>query len=152
MDTLAADGVTGFTTRRVAQAARTSTPAVYELFGDRAGLVREMFFQAFRQLGERFDQLDATDDPRQDLAEVIGALRGFVVDHPALGQLMFSRPFSRPAKRPTSRDMDPNVPGAVTVSRCFLVVSGSACCRTSQARRRQSWRRIARPPTTRHAR
>jgi len=60
MDTLVADGVTGFTTRRVAQAARTSTPAVYELFGDRAGLVREMFFQAFRQPGEGFDQLDAT--------------------------------------------------------------------------------------------
>jgi len=111
MDTLVADGVTGFTTRRVAQAARTSTPAVYELFDDRAGLVREMFFQAFRQPGGRFDQLDATDDPRQDLIEVIGTLRGFVVDHPALGQLMFSRPFSDfdpapgndpPATRPAS--------------------------------------------------
>lgn len=43
MDTLVADGVSGFTTRRVVRAASTSTPAVYELFGDRAGLVREMF-------------------------------------------------------------------------------------------------------------
>jgi AcrR family transcriptional regulator len=94
MDTLVADGVTGFTTRRVAQAAHTSTPAVYELFGDKAGLVREMFFHAFRQLGERFDQLGVTDDPRRDLAEVIKTVRGFVVDHPALGQLMFSRPFA----------------------------------------------------------
>jgi len=94
MDTLAADGVTGFTTRRVAQAARTSTPAVYELFGDRAGLVREMFFQAFRQLAQRFDQLSATGDSRHDLTEVIQALRAFIVDHPALGQLMFSRPFA----------------------------------------------------------
>ena len=94
MDTLVAEGVTSFTTRRVAQAARTSTPAVYELFGDKAGLVREMFFQAFRQLGERFDQLDATDDPRRDLIEAIGTLRWFVVDHPALGQLMFSRLFA----------------------------------------------------------
>jgi AcrR family transcriptional regulator len=94
MDTLAADGVTGFTTRRVAQAASTSTPAVYELFGDRAGLVREMFFQAFHQLAERFGQLAATDDPRRDLTGVIQALRGFIVDHPALGQLMFSRPFA----------------------------------------------------------
>ena len=94
VDTLMAGGVTGFTTRRVAQAACTSTPAVYELFGDRAGLVREMFFQAFHQLGEQFDQLGATDDPRRDLTEVIKTLRGFVVDHPALGQLMFSRPFA----------------------------------------------------------
>jgi AcrR family transcriptional regulator len=94
MDTLMADGVSGFTTRRVAQAASTSTPAVYELFGDRAGLVREMFFDAFRQLGARFDQLAATDDPLRDLTEVMQAIRGFVVEHPALGQLMFSRPFA----------------------------------------------------------
>lgn len=94
MDTLVADGVSGFTTRRVAEAARTSTPAVYELFGDRAGLVREMFFEAFRELGRRFGQLPATSDPRHDLIEVIQALRAFVVDNPALGQLMFSRPFA----------------------------------------------------------
>jgi AcrR family transcriptional regulator len=94
MDTLVADGVAGFTTRRVAQAASTSTPAVYELFGDKAGLVREMFFHAFRQLGDRFDQLAVTDDPRRDLTQVIDAVRGFVVEHPALGQLMFSRPFA----------------------------------------------------------
>jgi AcrR family transcriptional regulator len=94
MNTLVAGGVSGFTTRRVASAARTSTPAVYELFGDKAGLVREMFFQAFRQLGDRFDQLAESDDPREDLIETVAALRGFVAEHPALGQLMFSRPFA----------------------------------------------------------
>jgi AcrR family transcriptional regulator len=94
MTTLVADGVSGFTTRRVATAARTSTPAVYELFGDKAGLVREMFFQAFRQLGERFDQLAESADPREDLIETVNALRQFVAEHPALGQLMFSRPFA----------------------------------------------------------
>lgn len=36
---LATDGVEGFTTRRVASGASTSVPAVYELFGDKAGLV-----------------------------------------------------------------------------------------------------------------
>ena len=30
--------------------AQTSTPAVYELFGDKAGLVREVFFEGFRLL------------------------------------------------------------------------------------------------------
>jgi hypothetical protein len=29
----------------------TSVPAVYELFGDKAGLVREIFFEGFRRLG-----------------------------------------------------------------------------------------------------
>ncbi len=94
MDTLVAGGVSGFTTRRVAEAARTSTPAVYELFGDKAGLVREMFYAAFGELGRHFDQLTASGDPRQDLIDVIAALRAFIVGNPALGQLMFSRPFA----------------------------------------------------------
>ena len=33
-----------------AAGAATSTPAVYELFGDKAGLVRELFFEGFRML------------------------------------------------------------------------------------------------------
>ena len=44
---LADEGVAGLTTRRVARQARTSIPAVYELFGDKSGLVREMFFDGF---------------------------------------------------------------------------------------------------------
>ena len=40
VEMLGRDGVAAFTTRRVAQEAATSPPAVYELFGDKAGLVR----------------------------------------------------------------------------------------------------------------
>ena len=92
--TLAAEGVTGFTTRRVAEQAQTSTPAVYELFGDKAGLVREVFFEGFRLLRRRFGELAQTPDPRADLAEVLRTFRVFVRDNPVLGQLMFSRPFA----------------------------------------------------------
>ena len=41
LDLLSRDGVAGFTARAVAQSAATSVPAVYELFGDKAGLVQE---------------------------------------------------------------------------------------------------------------
>jgi len=92
--TLMTEGAEGFTTRRVAEQARTSTPAVYELFGDKAGLVREVFFEGFRRLRERFDTLAESGDPRRDLLEVIAAFRGFVQDYPVLGQLMFARPFA----------------------------------------------------------
>jgi AcrR family transcriptional regulator len=91
---LASEGVAGFTTRKVAQEADTSTPAVYELFGDKAGLVREMFFEGFRMLRRRFDELPDTDDPRLDLGRVIEALRAFIRENPVLSELMFSRPFA----------------------------------------------------------
>jgi AcrR family transcriptional regulator len=105
--TLAAEGTEGFTTRRVAAQASTSTPAVYELFGDKAGLVREMFFEGFRLLRQRFDELAESADPRRDLVEAARAFRGFVRDYPVLGQLMFARPFADfdpgPAEREAGR-------------------------------------------------
>lgn len=91
--TLTGEGVAGFTTRKVAEAAETSIPAVYELFGDRGGLVREMFFEGFRQLRARFDELADTDDPRADLASLLGLFRHFVRENPVLAEVMFSRPF-----------------------------------------------------------
>jgi AcrR family transcriptional regulator len=92
--TLASDGVSGLTTRNVARQAETSTPAVYELFGDKAGLVRELFFEGFRRLRQRLDRLETTDDPRADLLKVLRAYREFVRDNPELAQVMFSRSFA----------------------------------------------------------
>jgi AcrR family transcriptional regulator len=111
---LASDGVAGFTTRKVAEKAATSTPAVYELFGDRAGLVREMFLEGFRLLRRRFDGLGETDDPHADLVAVIAALRTFVRENPVLSEVMFSRPFA---------DFDPGPSGQAAGSavRTFVV-------------------------------
>jgi AcrR family transcriptional regulator len=91
---LAIEGVAGFTTRRVAQEAATSTPAVYELFGDKAGLVREVFFEGFRLLSRRFDRIGVSDDPRADLVRVVRVFRAFVRENPVLAEVMFSRPFA----------------------------------------------------------
>ena len=120
VDMLANDGVAGFTTRKVAEGAATSTPAVYELFGDKAGLVREMFFEGFRQLRRRFDALAESDDPRGDLVAVIGALRRFVRDNPVLAEVMFSRPF---------HDFDPGQSGlkAGGATRSFIVERVRRC-------------------------
>lgn len=91
---LSSEGVAGFTTRRIAEEAKTSPPAVYELFGDKAGLVREMFFEGFRMLRRSFDRLEDTADPRADLVRVVQALRKFIRENAALSEVMFSRPFA----------------------------------------------------------
>lgn len=94
LDTLASEGVAGFTTRRVAADASTSTPAVYELFGDKAGLVRELFFQGFRLLRQHYAQLEPSDDPVEDLVRLTQLYRGFAARNPELVRVMFSRPFA----------------------------------------------------------
>ena len=91
---LATEGLGRFTARNVAARAQTSPPAVYELFGDKAGLVREVFFEGFRLLDDRFGKLKDSNDPRADLIRMVGALRDFVRENPVLAQVMFSRSFA----------------------------------------------------------
>jgi AcrR family transcriptional regulator len=122
---LAADGVTGLTARRVAEGADTSVPAVYELFGDKAGLVREVYFEGFRQLRRAFDPLPHTDDPRSDLVALVGAFRAFVRDNPVLTQVMFSRPFA-------DFDPGPDELAATASVRTFIVGSVRRCIQAGQ--------------------
>jgi AcrR family transcriptional regulator len=91
---LAAEGVQGFTARNVAGAAGTSTPAVYELFGDKGGLVREVFFHGFHLLGAQLERLSESGDPRADLVAAIAAFRAFARANPVLAEVMFSRPLA----------------------------------------------------------
>ena len=114
VDVLARDGVGGFTTRRLAEEASTSTPAVYELFGDKSGLVREVFFAGFRRLRGYLDALEDSDDARADLVRLAAVYRTFILENATLYQVMFSRPFT---------DFDP-APSEVAASasvRVFVV-------------------------------
>lgn len=91
---LASDGAAALTTRRVAERAQTSTPAVYELFGDKGGLIRELFFEGFSRLRARLAELEPCDEPRSDLEAMLAAFRSYVRENPVLASLMFSRPFA----------------------------------------------------------
>ena len=93
ISTLNEDGLSGFTTRQVAEQAGTSVPAVYELFGDKAGLLRAVFFEGFRMLARQLLAEPETDDAVADVEQLIPVFRRFCLDYPALARVMFSRPF-----------------------------------------------------------
>jgi AcrR family transcriptional regulator len=93
VSTLNEDGLSRFTTRRVAEQAGTSVPAVYELFGDKSGLLRAVFFEGFRMLSRRLLAVPETDDAVTDVQRLIPVFRRFCLDYPALARVMFSRPF-----------------------------------------------------------
>ena len=101
---LAREGAAQLTTRKVAEHAETSTPAVYELFGDKAGLVREIFFEGFRMLRRKFDAIPGTDGPRSDLARVMQEFRAFIRENPVLAELMFLRRFTDFDPGPSERE------------------------------------------------
>jgi len=89
---LAEEGPSALSTRRVAQQVGVSTTAVYSLFGDKAGLVREMFLAGFERLAEAFGAVSRTDDPLADLLALGTAYRTSAMANPHLYELMFGRP------------------------------------------------------------
>jgi AcrR family transcriptional regulator len=113
---LAREGVAGFTARSVAREAHTSTPAVYELFGDKGGLVREVFFEGFRLLGGQLEALSESDDPRADLLRLVAIYRGFIGDNLVLSQVMFSRPFT--AFDPSQSELEASSSVRVVIVKC----------------------------------
>jgi AcrR family transcriptional regulator len=111
---LAEEGVAGLTTRTVARRAEASVPAIYEVFGDKAGLIREVFFEGFRMLGDDLSALPATADPLEAVRRLVGAFRRFVLANPVLAQVMFSRPFAD--FDPTANDLK----AGLSVSKIFV--------------------------------
>jgi AcrR family transcriptional regulator len=91
---LANEGVGAVTARRLADEASTSPAAVYELFGDKGGVIRAMFFSGFEQLGRELRERTPDDDPIEELVALAQRYRAFIVAHPALAAVMFSRPFA----------------------------------------------------------
>jgi AcrR family transcriptional regulator len=89
---LADEGPASLTARRLAEAAGTSPAAVYELFGDKAGVLRAVFFSGFARLAEELGE--PTAEGLDELLTLAQRYRAFIVAHPALSAIMFSRPFA----------------------------------------------------------
>ena len=94
VDLLAEGGAAGLTARTLAARAETSAPALYELFGDKSGVVRELYFEGFRRLFSELSALAETEDPLADLWALATAYRRFLRSNRELAEVMFSRPFT----------------------------------------------------------
>jgi AcrR family transcriptional regulator len=94
VELLAEEGASGLTARSLAARAATSAPALYELFGDKSGIIRELYFVGFRQLSGELGELPETVDPVADLWSLVTAYRRFIRGNRDLAEIMFSRPFA----------------------------------------------------------
>lgn len=85
------DGVVALTARRLAAEASTSVGAVYELCGDKEGILRALLFDGFAQLADTLEAVAEGPDPEAELRALLGGFRHFGVSHGHLVQLMFGR-------------------------------------------------------------
>ena len=90
---VAQGGPGALSVRAVADAAGTTTRAVYSLFGSKDGLlVGALARDAFEFLYTEIGQLEETDDPVSDLIDIgVVVFRRLVREHPALYRIAFQR-------------------------------------------------------------
>lgn len=85
------DGTAALSVRRTAQAAGTSTTAVYSLFGSMDGLRRAVLIDAFERFTAAQESITPSDDPFTDVAGLGMAYVQWALDNPKLYELMFGQ-------------------------------------------------------------
>jgi AcrR family transcriptional regulator len=89
---VARHGPAGVSVRSVADAAGTSTRAVYSLFGSMPGLLEALAVRLFQELGAAVDAVAPSDDPAADVVRAsVDGFRRVACEHPALYGLVFLR-------------------------------------------------------------
>jgi AcrR family transcriptional regulator len=86
------EGPAALTTRRLADAAGTTTQSIYTLFGGKEGVVRAMFREGYARLEARIRRVRDTDDPLLDLRESGRAYRAAALASPHYYDVMFGHP------------------------------------------------------------
>ena len=86
---LGEEGPAAVSVRRVAAACDTSTAAIYSLLGNKGALVRAVYLEGFRRLGERLDAVGTEDDPLDRLGAQHRAYFDNAMANPHLYAVMF---------------------------------------------------------------
>ena len=85
-------GPDALSVRAAADAAGTTTRAVYSVFGSKQGLLAGLAQRVFEVLDARLAALPATDDPAQDLVDAsVHVFRAMAIDNPAAYRITFLR-------------------------------------------------------------
>lgn len=96
-------GLEALSLRKLAEAASTTTRAVYSLFGSKEGLIVALARRAFELLGAEVQALPKTADSARDLVEAGLAFRRFALDHPSLFRLAVQQTLAPAALTAQSR-------------------------------------------------
>ena len=91
------EGLQALSLRRLAEAADTTTRAVYSLFGNKDGLIVALSERAFELLGAAITELPPSADPSADLVEAgVAVFRRFALEHASLFRLAVQQTIAPP--------------------------------------------------------
>ena len=97
-------GIEALSLRRLAEAADTTTRAVYSLFRNKDGLIVALAQRAFELLGAAIEKLPASADPAADLVDAgVNVFRPFALEHASLFRLAVQQTLAPPELTHQSR-------------------------------------------------
>ncbi|AXG81620.1 TetR/AcrR family transcriptional regulator [Streptomyces paludis] len=82
-------GTAALSLRQLAADVKTSTTAVYSLFGNKAGLLASLYQEAARLFVARLAAVSATTDPANDVVRLGVAYREYALANPHLYSILF---------------------------------------------------------------
>ena len=88
---LATEGPNALTVRRIAADAGCSTMGVYSRFGNKDGVVDQLYMEGFRRLIAAMDAVGETDDPLADMRRCGLSYRRNAIDNATYYLVMFAR-------------------------------------------------------------
>lgn len=88
--------------RRLANDVKTSTTAVYSLFGGKPGLIGALYREALERFAAHLSTVPASDDPVEDIVRMGRAYRRAALADPHLYSIIFGGPI--PEFRPSPED------------------------------------------------
>ncbi|MGI5375547.1 TetR/AcrR family transcriptional regulator [Streptomyces sp. CA-251387] len=83
-------GTAALSLRQLAADVKTSTTAVYSLFGNKAGLLASLYEEAARLFVMRLAAVRSTDDPANDVIRLGMAYREYALANPHLYAILFT--------------------------------------------------------------
>lgn len=86
---IAQQGVDALSMRKAATAARTTTTAIYSLFGSREALIEEVAVEGFRRFAAHLHSVPHTDNPAADLLALGQAYRANALENSHFYRVMF---------------------------------------------------------------
>jgi AcrR family transcriptional regulator len=86
------EGIGALSVRRIAEAADTSTQAIYTQFGGKAGLIEALYLEGWDRLYRALEVVEESADPLDYIARLGHAYRACAYANPDFYELMFGKP------------------------------------------------------------
>jgi AcrR family transcriptional regulator len=88
-DLLMREGTTALSMRRIAQLVGCSTTVLYTMFGNKQGLIDELYLRGFDMVRQALEAVPRSGHPQEDIYALGNAYRNFALTHSTYYAIMF---------------------------------------------------------------